>query len=177
MTEKITTLKNLKSERDIFNPETDIGVWVHIDPETKLELKNGYKEIGTDGYEMVDNALLLDIPVELLEDRKTWEERIQEYLKPIHECFFGEVGSGTGRLRTFTTLVGGSEESSPKVAVFFDAILDRPTDPTDTDYILMFVATRKFNHMTDKPKEWGVKNKIPEYNRGNLLPNIKEVLK
>lgn len=174
MTEKITTLQHVGSEFGNFNPKTDIGAWVHIDKEIKLDLEKRIEGIGKDGYEMLDKALLLDIPVELLKDRNTWDERIEEYLKPIHECFFGVVGHGVGRVRTFTALIGNEE--APNVAVFFDTRLDNPTGPDDSSYILMYTATGKFNWLS-KPKEWGIKNKIHQYTGGDMLPKIQNFLK
>jgi hypothetical protein len=173
MTEK-TTLQNIRPEFGTFKPETDIGAWVNIDPEIKPIIEEKIEGIGKDGFETLNTALLLDIPVELLSDRSKWEERIQNYLEPIHASFNGEVGHGVGRVRTFSALVGNKE--SPNVVVFFDTRLDNPTGPDDTSYILMYTATGKFNWL-DKPKEWGIKKKLQPYNGADWLPKISEFLK
>jgi len=172
MGSKETSLQGF-NELGNFNPKTDIGAWVHMDEAWMTKLRTELEGFEGNGFKLNDNALVLDVPRELLSDRKIWDERIAEYLDPLRASV-GEIGEGVGVVELFPCLVG--REEKPFAVVFFSTKLNRPMDPKYTDFSLMYVMPTRF-FMQDRPSGWGMKDRLPKYTGGSLgMPELRDIL-
>ena len=122
---------------------------------------------------MVNNALILDIPRELLTEREKWEERAGEYLTAIRTA--AASVSEAGSIRVFPYLVG---EEEPQVAIFFSYKLGPKALPTDSDYLVMYSLPIMFK-AKERPSSWGMKRQIHLYTSGAGYgkPEIQDIVK
>lgn len=114
-----------------FQQEEHLGMWVLIPPDNLEVLKSGLKGVDTDGFHLINRALILDVPIA---DAKSpdWEIRVKPITDELHKI--AKMISQRGEVRMTTALIGKPEK--PMIAEFFSV---KPISETENVLMMTFV--------------------------------------
>lgn len=114
-----------------FQREQHLGMWVLLPPDNLEVLKRSLKGVDTDGFHLINRALILDVPIA---DAKSpdWEVRVKPITDELHKI--AKMIFQKGEVRMTTALIGKPEK--PMIAEFFSV---KPISETENVLMMTFV--------------------------------------
>lgn len=169
-----TTLARF-GETGTYNPIKHIGMWVHVDEETKAQITDKFPNMKRQNFNIASSALILDVPKDKIHYEENWEDRVMEYINAIQNTV-NKIRT-VGQVYASPRLVG--DEKDPQFVIFFGTTAtERSTRSGVSENVLMMQIPSLFK-TEFRPQSWGMKRDIPtlsnEVNGSGML-RIQDVL-
>ena len=174
MTTTETTLAKFR-ETGTYNPTEHIGMWVHVNEETKAKLIDKFPNMQRQGFNMASNALILDVPKDKIHLGENWEDRVVEYTNVIQSTV--NRIRAVGQVYASPCLMGN--ENDPQLVIFFGTTATESSTRSGVSENVLMMQIPSLFKMEFRPQSWGMKRDIPTLSNeanGNGMLRIQDVL-